>query len=257
MHFRLAPSSNFPATAIGRTCSALPSWEPTAAASHGAPVFVPAAAHAEAMSLVHAGHRGVTAMKNCARSYLCWARIDQEIEETARSCPVCQSALRAPVKVPLPRWTWAPECWHTLHVGFAGPIDGCNLVIVDAHTKWLGVRQVSHPTSAAVAKVLRSLFATFGIARRVMSNNGTAFVSDEIRTFYERNGVEAITSAPYHPATNGQAERYIAELKKALVQDTTRPIQRRLNRFLFRQHTTVHAGTGVTPANGMFGRELS
>lgn len=33
------------------------------------------------LALVHAGHRGVVAMKNCGRSYFWWPQIDKQIEE--------------------------------------------------------------------------------------------------------------------------------------------------------------------------------
>lgn len=98
--------------------------------------------------------------------------------------------------------------------------------MVDAHTKRLEVRQVVHASSAAVISVLRSLLASFDVTWWVLSVIGTAFVSDVIRRFYEQNGVQAVTSAPYHPATNGQADRYVAELKKDLIQNTARPVQR-------------------------------
>lgn len=88
-----------------------------------------------------------------------------------------------------------------------------------------------------------------------MAEKGTAFVSADIRAFYEWNGAQAVTSALYHPATNGQAECYVAYVKKALPQDTTDPVQCRLSRILFQQHSTVHAGMGVTLAKAMFGRK--
>ncbi|XP_037529340.1 uncharacterized protein K02A2.6-like [Rhipicephalus sanguineus] len=111
-------------------------------------------------------------------------------------------------------------------------------------------------TSTAVIEALRSLFATFGLPHKVVSDNGTAFVSAEIQKFYSDNGITAVTSAPYHPATNGQAERYVGELKRALARDSTGPLQRRIARFLFKQHTTVQNTTGQTPAKLVFSREL-
>lgn len=89
-----------------------------------------------------------------------------------------------------------------------------------------------------------------------MSDNGTAFMFDEMRTLYDGNDVQAVIFPPYHHTTNCQAEHYVAELKKALVQDITVPMQCRLSRFLFWQHATVHAGAGVTLAKVMSGREL-
>lgn len=104
--------------------------------------------------------------------------------------------------------------------------------------------------------VLRSLFATFGVPRKIVSDNGAAFVSVEMQRFCTDNGISHIASAPYHPATNGQAERYVGELKTALARDKSGPMSCRLARFLFRQHSTIHQTTGITPAMAMFGREL-
>lgn len=89
-----------------------------------------------------------------------------------------------------------------------------------------------------------------------MSNNETAFVHDEIQKFQELNAVRTITCAPYRNFTNVEAERYVAQLKKALVQDTTGKMQSRLRRFLYRQHILVHTGTGVISAKAKFVREL-
>ncbi|KAL1443318.1 hypothetical protein MTO96_030336 [Rhipicephalus appendiculatus] len=111
-------------------------------------------------------------------------------------------------------------------------------------------------TSAAVIDMLRSLFATFGIPRKVVSDNRKAFTSSEIKQFYASNGIQAATSPAYHPATNGQAERYVAELKRSLLRDADKSIQCRLATFLYRQHTTIHTATGMTPARAMFGRDL-
>lgn len=157
----------------------------------------------------------------------------------------------------MPCWIRAPQLWHALHVYFAGPVEGCTfLVMVDVHTKWLEVPQVTHPTSAAVVSVLRLLFAVFRDPRQVMSDNGTAFVSEEIWTFHEWKRVQAIASAPYHPTTIGQAECYVAKLKKALIKDTTGSMQHSLSRFLLQQHTTIHTRTSVNSVNAVFGRKL-
>lgn len=68
----------------------------------------------------------------------------------------------------------------------------------------------------------------------------SAFISTEIKQFYTANGIQAITSPACHTATNGQAERYVAELKRALLRDTDKFIQCRLARFLYRQHNYTH-----------------
>ncbi|KAL1442751.1 hypothetical protein MTO96_046261 [Rhipicephalus appendiculatus] len=192
----------------------------------GSRVIIPSSARSHVLALLHAGHRGMVAMKKCARSYVWWPGIDKVIEETARQCRECQSTQKSPPKAPIPTWDRPQTPWNTVHVDFAGPLLGRTyLVVVDAYTK-------------------------------VISDNGKAFISNEVKQFYASNGIQAATSPAYHPATNGQAERYVAELKRALLRDADKSIQCRLARFLYRQHTTIHTATGMTPARAMFGREL-
>ncbi|XP_064475427.1 uncharacterized protein K02A2.6-like [Ornithodoros turicata] len=164
---------------------------------------------------------------------------------------------KSPAKVLQPEWTRPSTPWHTIHLDFAGPIRGITfLVIVDAYSKWMGVRQVESPNSATVIRVLRGLFATFGIPQKAVSDNGTAFVSEEMKEFYRRNGVKCVTAAPYHPATNGQAERMVGYFKRTLSKATSGTLATQVSRILFKQHTTCHATTRKTPARLMFGREL-
>lgn len=131
------------------------------------------------------------------------------------------------------------------------------LVIVDAYTKWLEVRYMTSATSASVIRELRALFATFGLPRKVVSDNDSVFVSSVMTEFYQKNGIQAVTSAPYHPATNGQAERMVYELKQGLARDKKGLLSLRVARLLYEQHTTVSTSTGKTPAFMMFGRELA
>ena len=89
-------------------------------------------------------------------------------------------------------------------------------VLVDAHLKWMDAHIVSSTSSGNVISVLRSVVATHGLPETVVSDNGTAFTSAEFCTFLKRNGLKQITSVPYHPATNGMADRAVQTLKNAL-----------------------------------------
>ena len=72
---------------------------------------------------------------------------------------------------------------------------------------------------------------------QVLTDNGPQFVSDESLSFI--NGIKHIKSAPYHPATNGLAERFVQSLKKALKTNVNsgRPLSHCLaNLFSFTIH---------------------
>lgn len=231
----------------------------------GARVVLPKAAREQALKMLHANHPGIVAMKSTAQSHFWWPRLDADIEATAAACETCQQHHRAKATVPTPDWSTATRPWETIHIDFAGPIDGISyLIVVDAYSKWLEVKPMHSTTSTRIIDALRSTFATFGVPRILFSDNAPNFVSNEMDEFLTRNGIKHYTSAPYHPATNGQAERMVGETKKALLKLKEGTIQCRIARFLFRHQTTVYIyfhgenirRSNVRPTHGHTSRSL-
>lgn len=89
-------------------------------------------------------------------------------------------------------------------------------IVVDAFSKWLEVTPVSSMTSTTVIKSLRRLFATHGLPDTIVSDNAAQFLSEEFQQFLKNGLIHHVTSAPFHPATNGQAERMVRTTKDAL-----------------------------------------
>ena len=79
---------------------------------------------------------------------------------------------------------------------------------------------VTTPSQQAI-KILRNLFATHGLPEMVVLDNGSAFTSAEFQTFVKRNGIRHVRSAPYHPSSNGQAERVVQTFKEAILKTTS------------------------------------
>ena len=71
-------------------------------------------------------------------------------------------------------------------------------------------------TAVKTIKVLRRMFAANGLPEHVVTDNGPQFVSEEFVQFLKENGIKHTRSAPYHPASNGLAERFVQSLKTAL-----------------------------------------
>ena len=55
-----------------------------------------------------------------------------------------------------------------------------------------------------------------GDPEQIVSENGTSFTSREFGEFCSQHGIRYIGSAPYNPATNEQAERFVQVFKRAL-----------------------------------------
>ena len=69
-------------------------------------------------------------------------------------------------------------------------------------------------TAVAFFERARRWFADNGIARieRVMTDNGSAYVSRRFRKLLARRSIKHIRTRPYRPETNGKAERFIQTL---------------------------------------------
>ena len=64
-------------------------------------------------------------------------------------------------------------------------------------------------TSTATIEKLRKIFAIHGLPDTIVSDNGSNFTSNEFEEFMKKNSIKHIKVAPYHPASNGQAERAV------------------------------------------------
>ncbi|XP_062600131.1 uncharacterized protein K02A2.6-like [Saccostrea cucullata] len=223
-------------------------------------VVIPESLHSRLLEEIHAGHLGIVRMKTYARSYVWWPNIDSALEQTCRSCAGCLSVQNQPTAAPVHPWDWPETPWYRVHVDYAGPFKNAMfLIVVDAHSKWLEVFHMTSTTALATIKTLRTLFARQSIPNEVVSDNGPQFISAEFKQFMVQNGIRHITSAPYHPRTNGQAERFVQSFKRAIKSadnDKSATINQKLCAFLFKYRTTPHATTNETPSVKMYGRNI-
>ncbi|XP_034561964.1 uncharacterized protein K02A2.6 [Notolabrus celidotus] len=224
----------------------------------GRRVIIPQSLRKKMLQQLHAGHSGIVRMKEIARSYLWWPNMDKQIEEMANSCSSCHKVRNNPPPASLHPWEYPQEPWKRIHIDFAGPFeDKMFLVVVDAHSKWPEVAIMRSTTTEKTIEKLGEMFSRFGSPAQLVSDNGPQLVSQEMTTFLQANGVQHIRSAPYHPATNGLAERFVQTLKHAL--KTSRgqgTLHQRLHQFLLTYRTSPHATTKTSPASLMLKREL-
>ena len=194
-------------------------------------------------------------MKGLARMYVWWPGITKDIESTVRLCSTCQMHQSTPAVAPLHPWSWPTRPWARVHLDYAGPVEGkMILVIVDAHSKWIDAIVTPNATSATVVEELRPLFAQFGLPETVVTDNGPCFVGAEFEEFLASNGIKHITSAPYHPSSNGLAERSVQIVKKGLKKITRGSMRTRLAQILFAYRLTPQSTTGVSPSELLLGR---
>ena len=126
---------------------------------------------------------------------------------------------------------------------YAGPIQGSMIfVLIDAYSKWIEAHVVSSSTSEVTIEHLSQTFATHGLPKSIVSDNGFCFTSEEFSKFVKQNGIQHIRTAPYHPAPNSLAERErkrsVHIIKNCVKQMVGGNMQNKITRFLSRYRIT-------------------
>jgi len=173
-------------------------------------VIIPKQGQQQVMEVLHESHPGNNRMKGLARSCVWWPGIDKMIEDKVASCDTCQKYRHSPPPAPLHPWEFPRGPWERLHADFAGPFMGkMFLLMIDAFSKRLEVKPLTTANSINTIEHLHSIFSTHGLPKMLVTDNGSQFTSAEFETFMQSNGIRHVKSAPYHPASNGLAERAV------------------------------------------------
>lgn len=222
----------------------------------GLRVIIPPAFRNRMLEELHEQHPGIFRMKALSRSYIWWPGIDADIEGKVKACHDCKRVSNTPPTAPLQPWSWPTRPWQRLHVDYAEHQGQYFFVLTDAHSKWPEIFAMTKTTTEKTITILRHLFSSYGLPEEIVSDNGPQFTSDLFADFLQQNGIKHTRSAPYHPATNGAAERMVQVLKKTLKRSSGLSMDHQLANLLLSYRSTPHTTTGVPPAELFLKRQL-
>ena len=174
-----------------------------------------------------------------------------------KTCKGCALAAKAPSITHKP-WPKSEQPWSRIHIDYAGPLEYFYyLIVVDSYSTWPEVLRCRKPTTATTINFLHELFARFGVVDCLVSDNATQFTSSEFKEFCETYQIKHITIPQYHPRSNGQAERFMDTLKRALKKVYGSPTEKSLQQFLqvYRITANPNIPEAQFPAEAMFGRK--
>ncbi|BES87377.1 Hypothetical Protein NTJ_00182 [Nesidiocoris tenuis] len=220
-------------------------------------VYIPQNLRKRILKELHEGHQGMVKCKALARSFVWWPKISDDIDTMVSNCWSCVKSENNPAKFPFHRWQTPASPMERIHVDYAGPFKNHYfLIIVDAYSRWVDVHPVRNMTSATTIELLKRFFTDFGLPHVIVSDNGTQFKSSEFRNFCESLGIIQKLTAPYHPATNGLAERGVQSLKASIRSSVNEGsnVQDAVLKFLTSYRRSPHSVTGKSPASLFLGR---
>ena len=94
-----------------------------------------------------------------------------------------------------------------------GPLKGVShkkkyvLVMVDKFTKWIEAKPVKIAESRPVIDFISGVVHRYGVPHSIITDNGSNFTVDEVKTWCSKMGIKLDYASDYHPPTNGQVER--------------------------------------------------
>nr|KAG5696115.1 hypothetical protein BaRGS_020516 [Batillaria attramentaria] len=222
---------------------------------YGTRVVIPQSLQPKILDLLHIGHFGMERKKQLARTAVYWPGIDAAIEMTSRRCDSCGEHQNKPSKPPVHPWMLPEKPWSRVHLDHAINFMGTNwLVITDAYSKYPCIHPTSSTSTRATLDLLEEDFAHFGYPHTLVSDNATTFVSEEFQSWCKERGITHLTGAPYHPATNGAAERLVQTFKQAL-RKSSLPPKRALQEFLM-QYRRMPTSCGFSPSELLMSRQI-
>ena len=83
------------------------------------------------------------------------------------------------------------------------------MLVMDAYSKWPEICMTDSTTAETTIKQLQQIFATHGLLLQIVTDNGTQFVANKFQQFCLSQGIQHTTTVPYHPLSNGEAERSV------------------------------------------------
>ena len=224
----------------------------------GERIVVPDSMQGKIFELAHEGHLGIVRTKSRVRESFWWPGLDSAIEDSVKSCSVCQEADKSakffsslpPAHVPK-----VSESWHKLSIDIKGPMYSnprdCRfaIVLVDVFSRWPEVKFVPDVTSSKVIEFLEEVFSREGFCNVLLSDNGSVFTSSEFENFLSACSIKHELAPIYYPQYN-PVERFNGTLKNFIQTCvlSKKPLKTSLPSFLLSYRSSVHPSTGLAPS---------
>ena len=93
---------------------------------------------------------------------------------------------------------------------------GLLLILVDSFSGWPEVIRVPDKKSLTIKLILRVIFSRNGIPKTLVPDNAPEFCNEDINLWLEKIGCKPYKTPPYHPKSNGLAERMVQTVKIGL-----------------------------------------
>lgn len=192
----------------------------------------------------------------------------EHITQYVRECDTCAATKPSNIvlRAPMGDRIEAERPWQTLYVDFVGPLPRSKggftymFVAVDSFTKFVHIHPMLVATAKGVIRFLEErIFLVFGVPEKIVSDNGSQFISHEYKNFLAKYQVEPFFVSRYHPQANAAeaANKTIGNAIRSYVKTDHRLWDQHVAQIACAMNTAKHTSTKMSPYFANFGREMT
>ena len=209
---------------------------------------------------LHAGNQGVSGMLANARSHFFWPGLDAALRQLRAQCKQCNEQAPSQQSEPM-ILTPPPEYPFEKTAADLFDLSGHTfLAYADRFSGWLEVERLPSSAFRHLQKVFLRYFSTYGVPKEISDDGGPPFNGEEYKCFLRKWDVNHRLSSVAYPQSNGRAEAAVKSAKRILLGNIN-PVTGALDtesaaKAIMAHRNTPAQGTGVSPAELLFGRNL-
>lgn len=220
-------------------------------------VVVPKELRETVLNRLHECHTGIVRMKMMARSYVWWPLCDQDIENHVGKCVTCQQTQPVSRKPTTTKWPITTFPFQRIHIDFFEFSAKRILLISDAYSKYCEAIMMSSTIAECVIEKLINFFCIFGLPSELVSDNGPPFKSKKFIDFLTSHNIKYTPAPPYHPQSNGQAERPVRTIKQIFYKfclgvEGNLTMKEKIQKFCMYHNNSPSTTTGKAPLSIIF-----
>ena len=199
------------------------------------------------------------------KPYFIASKVWHEETQLIKRCTVCQqdnvhaSISHPAISIPIP-----DSIFDTVHMDLLEMVPSDDqepyvyiFLLVDRLSKYPVAFPIRNKEAATIADCLWNAICLFGVPTTIVSDRGREFVNETVEALCTVHGIDRRVTSAYRPQANGQVERTNKSLLDILRKCTAAAPARWtewLDYTLLALRTAVHASTGFSPFQLMFGR---
>lgn len=179
-------------------------------------IVVPASMQSDMLKIIHEGHFGIDKCKMRAREVMFWPGMCSQITDLVNNCFTCKQFQNANCKEPMLSHAVPNLPWEHVGSDLFEYKNANYVLVVDYYSNYIEVCKLPDTKAVTVIAYLKSIFSRHGIPKILTNNNGPQYTSQEFENFLKEWGIKGNRTSPYHPRSNGLAEKSVGTVKQML-----------------------------------------